>query len=31
MPEPNPLEAPVEPLEIDTDAAEEGEDDEENN
>ena len=31
MPEPNPLEAPVEPLEIDTDAPEDGEDDEENN
>ena len=31
MPEPNPLQAPVEPLEIDTDAPEEGEGDEEDN
>jgi len=31
MPEPNPLEAPVEPLEIDTDADEKNEDDEDDN
>jgi hypothetical protein len=31
MPEPNPLEAPVEPLEIDTDAPESGAEDLEDN